>query len=949
MSEAVKAMDEDWVAQFDEFLLSDSDCAAADASRKSSAYYDKEYLPSDPLLKYQDDLGMAGFLNGFYEVVLRLVQLIPYKSSKQNSIIELLSELRQLSPKEVKIWEEDCVVWTREPVSAVLIEDNWNGNYPSDTKERNGGDGQHSFLEVCSEWVNFSSFLARYIKAGLRQGSQECWKYPEVDISKALEHDLPRGPKRDSQIMVAAQYVLLGGKELADHFIESESVGLGPDRWRRWAGKLAEISRQEETDTLVASVADEANKYMVYLHSELFSESLSYKDLSSLDNYHLPSWKTGPVEVPEPKEIFTPSNLTLEIENGDIKNVPSHLKKETPDFHLLMPATKDNSNFCKTVLSAMIMDYPAPTIINFKEKFKNTTELERAKVKNIVNYLSDRKNVRNDDLVMIVDGQDVYFQLPSEVLVKEYQNILAEANRRLRDKYGYIHPKDEVTRAMYNQTVIWGADKLCGAEQGNATVCPTVPESPLPTNAYGLKTDDTELLSRAKYLNAGTVIGPAKDLRAIFASALPMMVEVNGTEPTAQLIFSNLFSKQETAREEALKAAKTAPGAWRGWLSSKTNPSAEQNTTAPPRLEFSMGLDYAHVLFQPTTSTAPKELLSRPHSEMQTLHHVDTPTPPLTLPDALLDLPPPYHTLDPSKDPSPNPLPYLIKPLVHDDKLDELPAANKPWVEIQLWTNTYTGAVPALLHLNHAAAKPKGKTTLENPTEINPNEKREDDDEKEKKPEFAIDWKDMWFYPHARALARSALRIEQGSLAWHAAAVGGDSWWDMRGGKGGVWAVRGRYLGWGEGDGVCGGNDMVESVFGDGKGPWLQEGEAERMRLEAAEAIKKAQEEQERQKQEEERKKQEEENKKKQEEEEKRKQEEAEKNKKVEEAKKKVQEAEAKKEAEDKKKSAEDKKKADEEMKKFEADQKQEDEWDKERKKLEGDEAEEKTKLEGDH
>ncbi|KAF2812463.1 uncharacterized protein BDZ99DRAFT_439610, partial [Mytilinidion resinicola] len=473
---------------------------------------------------------------------------------------------------------------------------------------------------------------------------------------------------------------------------------------------LLQLAKGRRGRTLIISAV-----FAVVMCGLLFqssAESLSYKNLSSLDNYHLPSWKTNPTEVSEPIEIFTPSNMTLEIENGAIKNVPSHLKKETPNFHLLMPATKDNSDFCKTVVSAMIMDYPAPTIINFGEQFKNITELERAKVKNILNYLSDRKNVRDDDLVMIVDGQDVYFQLPSEVLVKQYQNILAEANRRLKDKYGVIYPKDGAARAMYNQTVVWGADKLCWAEQGNATACPTVPESPLPTNTYGLETDDTELLSRAKYLNAGTVIGPAKDLRAIFASTLPKMVEVNGTEPTAQYIFSTLFSEQETAREEALKAAKTVSGAWRGWLSSKNRPPTDKNTTAPPRLEFSMGLDYAHLLFQPTTSTAPKELVSLPHSEMQTLHHVYTPTPPLTLPDALLDLPPPYHTLDPSKDPSPNPLPYLIKPLVHDDKLDNLPAANKPWVEIQLWTNTYTGAVPALLHLNQPAAapKPRGKT-----------------------------------------------------------------------------------------------------------------------------------------------------------------------------------------------------------------------------------------------
>lgn len=85
---------------------------------------------------------------------------------------------------------EDCVVWTREPVYWVIIEDRWNGSYPtSETRlfsivslaqftdegphvardafeymSRDGGDGKQSVQEACDEWVNFSSFLARLIK-----------------------------------------------------------------------------------------------------------------------------------------------------------------------------------------------------------------------------------------------------------------------------------------------------------------------------------------------------------------------------------------------------------------------------------------------------------------------------------------------------------------------------------------------------------------------------------------------------------------------------------------------------------------------------------------------------------------------------------------------------------------------------------------------------------------
>jgi hypothetical protein len=43
-------------------------------------------------------------------------------------------------------------------------------------------------------------------------------------------------------------------------------------------------------------------------------------------------------------------------------------------------------------------------------------------------------------------------------------------------------------------------------------------------------------------------------------------------------------------------------------------------------------------------------------------------------------------------------------------------------------------------------------------------------------------------------------------------------WWDLRGGKGGVWTDRGHWLTWNE---VCGAYD--EAVFDDGKGAFGEE------------------------------------------------------------------------------------------------------------------------------
>jgi hypothetical protein len=73
--------------------------------------------------------------------------------------------------------------------------------------------------------------------------------------------------------MVAAQYIFLAGRNLADDCFTKPVSCFGPDQWRHWAGKPVEISRQEGDNTCLASAAEEAHKYMVSLHPEIFLAS----------------------------------------------------------------------------------------------------------------------------------------------------------------------------------------------------------------------------------------------------------------------------------------------------------------------------------------------------------------------------------------------------------------------------------------------------------------------------------------------------------------------------------------------------------------------------------------------------------------------------------------------------------------------------------------------------
>lgn len=85
-------------------FLSDEESAPAQAAQQIDALYEKEFLPSDPLMRFQDDKGMAGFLNNLYWFVTELALVIPYNHSGQDILVNILVELRKLPTKQFKIW-----------------------------------------------------------------------------------------------------------------------------------------------------------------------------------------------------------------------------------------------------------------------------------------------------------------------------------------------------------------------------------------------------------------------------------------------------------------------------------------------------------------------------------------------------------------------------------------------------------------------------------------------------------------------------------------------------------------------------------------------------------------------------------------------------------------------------------------------------------------------------
>jgi Protein of unknown function (DUF3632) len=136
-------------------------------------------------------------------------------------------------------------------------------NVASETKEEAGGDGTYSFQELCDQWVNLSSYLARCLQAGLNEDYYSGFKYASIDIPEGLDEKLPAGSRRDSKVMVAAQYILLAGEKIAGVCLEKPVKNLGLDEWNRWAERLGEISKEESNNSELASAVEEAHKYMI--------------------------------------------------------------------------------------------------------------------------------------------------------------------------------------------------------------------------------------------------------------------------------------------------------------------------------------------------------------------------------------------------------------------------------------------------------------------------------------------------------------------------------------------------------------------------------------------------------------------------------------------------------------------------------------------------------------
>lgn len=350
---------------------------------------------------------------------------------------------------------------------------------------------------------------------------------------------------------------------------------------------------------------------------------------------------------------------------------------------ILLPANTPGVNLCKVVASAVALGYPAPVIVNWKDDSNvqagDETRSHLTKITGVLEYLqwatssnvTKEAKLEEDDLVLMLDAYDIWMQLPPSVLIKRYFAANAQADHHLAMKYG-----SAFDASVPRQTILASSQKRCYAPRNSLSDlhCQDLPTSPLPENIFGIFTDSMIAkyqYARPAYLNSGSFMGPAGDMRKYFQRVSDRMNEHLAKNPSPdefsgdQGIFAEVFGEQEVARREALINRST----------DVLNPRQDAVD-----YEFHIGLDYTQELFYATCySEHSGSFVQMSNSESTIRDSAQAGV----APPRLLSLP---------GDIALAPSPFAM--------LKNNPAQHQDWASVPLYADFWTTSIPVGIHHN---------------------------------------------------------------------------------------------------------------------------------------------------------------------------------------------------------------------------------------------------------
>lgn len=241
---------------------------------------------------------------------------------------------------------------------------------------------------------------------------------------------------------------------------------------------------------------------------------------------------------------ITPATIRSQV-NQATKLLRARPQYDPKKLHMLIPATSTNHHLCQLMTSAVVLGYPAPVLLNWgglEDADDYVQHLQKVEV--VLSYVESLPEEQQDELVFMMDGFDAWFQLPADIMLKRYYHVVEFAHQENLRLYG----TDAVEKYNIKDTVLFGPDKLCWPEDPNRAACWAVPESWVSQHAFGPDTDyGIRDHNRARWLNSGTILGPARELRNVFAATLDRIQEEHVTD-SDQFYFSNVWADQSYNR-----------------------------------------------------------------------------------------------------------------------------------------------------------------------------------------------------------------------------------------------------------------------------------------------------------------------------------------------------------------------------------------------------------------
>ena len=380
----------------------------------------------------------------------------------------------------------------------------------------------------------------------------------------------------------------------------------------------------------------------------------------------------------------------------------------------------------------MLAGYPTPTIINWGRVFddENLTQggSHIAKISGVLQFLKTLDASHDEDLVVVVDGYDIWFQLGPQVLIDRYHELVREANARIESRLG----KKAVKELNIHQAIFFGAQKECWPGGDDDMNCYAAPNSTLPEDIYGPDTDtliDNEqnpsIRFRPRYMNSGTVMGSLAEMRKFYERSMFKFNE-NANFGSDQSIFAGILGEQEYQREVIRLRYRTKRQEWKMWYD-KYFYGIEEHTILDPHptrykmepvegapYEFGVGLDYTSSLGQAT-------VFAEYDSDWVLFN--DTTTIVEAYDNMNITSPGAYEINDDVA----NSLP----PFWTTSRLSISLPTQQTWQDVNMYTNLYTGISPAIIH--HNAHRDNLKNLREGV------------------------WNKMWFQPHIRDLLTARL------------------------------------------------------------------------------------------------------------------------------------------------------------------------------------------------